>query len=186
MSLILSACDSIPLVFWGSMAAFLIDRVGRKKLMQWGTFMCSISFALVAVGLRYSGERSTSNKGMPIMAVVFIFVYYVFYGMSFLSIPYMYPAEINSQKMRNVGTFFATIVRWTFVYLVVVVTPTAIDNIKWKYYMLFVIFNVCFIPIIWYFYIETAGLSLEQIDRLYEIKHDGGKDMSWSHATCTS
>lgn len=183
MSLILSACDSISLMFWGSMASLLIDRVGRKKLMLWGALMCSISFALVAVGLRYSGEGSTSNKGMSIMAVVFIFVYYIFYGLSFLSIPYMYPAEINSQKMRNVGTSFATTVNWTFVYLVVVVTPTAINNIQWKYYMLYAIFNFCFIPIIWYFYIETAGLSLEQIDRLFEIKHEGGKDMSWSKAT---
>ncbi|ODM17311.1 hypothetical protein SI65_06986 [Aspergillus cristatus] len=137
MALILSAVDSISLMFWGSMAGLLIDRIGRK-----GSSLC---FALVAVGLRYGGA---DNKGMSILAVVFIFVYYVFYGLSLLSIPYIYPAEINSQKMRNIGTSFATTVNWVFVYLVVVVTPTAIENIHWKYYMLYAIFNVCFIPVI--------------------------------------
>ncbi|KAJ6090411.1 hypothetical protein N7486_009226 [Penicillium sp. IBT 16267x] len=149
ISLILSACHSMSLMFWGSMAVFLIDRIGRKQLMLIGVTGSSVCFALVAVGLRYGGP---DNKEMSILAVVFIFVYYVFYGMSLLSIPYMYPAEINSQKMRNIGTSFATTVNWLFVYVIVVATPTAIDNIQWKYYMLFAIFNVCFIPIIWWLY----------------------------------
>lgn len=180
MALILSAVDSISLMFWAAVASLLIDRVGRKRLMLMGVTGSSICFALVTVGLRYGG---TNNKSMSILAVVFIFMYYVFYGMSLLSIPYMYPAEINSQKMRNIGTSFATTVNWVFVYLVVVVTPTAIDNIQWKYYMVYAITNICFVPIIWKFYVETTNLSLEQVDRLFEIKHDNGKDMSWSEAT---
>ena len=180
MALVLSAVDSMSLMFWGSMAALLIDRVGRKNLMLMGVAASSVCFALVAVGLRYGGSE---NRGMSILAVVFIFVYYVFYGMSMLSIPYIYPAEINSQKMRNIGTSFATTINWLFVYVVVVATPTAIQNIKWKYYMLYAIFNFCFIPVIYYFYVETATLSLEQVDRLFEIKHDAGKNMSWDDAT---
>ncbi|QKX61532.1 uncharacterized protein TRUGW13939_08684 [Talaromyces rugulosus] len=180
MALVLSAVDSMSLMFWGSIAALLIDRVGRKKLMLIGVAASSVCFALVAVGLRYGGP---DNKGMSVMAIVFIFAYYVFYGISLLSIPYIYPAEINSQKMRNIGTSFATAVNWIFVYVVVVVTPTAIQNIQWRYYMLYAIFNFCFIPLIHYFYVETATLSLEQVDRLFEIKHDAGKNMSWADAT---
>ncbi|KAJ0420936.1 general substrate transporter [Aspergillus carlsbadensis] len=179
VALILSACDSMSLMFWGAVAALLIDRYGRKKLMLMGVTASSICFALVAVGLRYGGPE---NKGMSVLAVVFIFMYYVFYGMSLLSIPFMYPAEINSQKMRNIGTSFATTVNWLFVYVVVVATPTGIETIGWRYYMLYAIFNFLFIPMIWYFYVETANLSLEQVDRLFEIRHDAGRDMSWSEA----
>ena len=180
MALILSAVDSISLMFWGAVVGLLIDRVGRKRLMLLGVSGSCICFALVAVRLRYGGPE---NKGMSILAVVFIFVYYVFYGMSLLSIPYIYPAEINSQKMRNIGTSFATTVNWTFVYVVVVATPTAIVNIQGRYYMLYAIFNFLFILVIWVLYVETANLSLEQIDCLFEIKHEAGKGMSWSEAT---
>lgn len=38
-------------------------------------------------------------------------------------------------------------------------------------------------PIIYYFYIETAGLSLEEIDKLFEIHYKGGKGMTWKEAT---
>ncbi|KAH7140330.1 general substrate transporter [Dactylonectria estremocensis] len=150
LALILSAGNSMSLMFWGAMAAFLIDRVGRCELMVMGSFASGICFVLVAVGLHFSGSHN-ENRGMSIFAVVFIFVYYVFYGMSLLSIPYMYPAEINSQRMRNIGTSIATAVNWTSVYIVV-----------------------------------TANLSLEQVDRLFEIKYDGGKKISWAEASKTA
>ncbi|KAL0255056.1 hypothetical protein SLS55_009583 [Diplodia seriata] len=182
MALVLSAADSMSLMFWGAVAALLIDRVGRRRLMLWGVAASGVCFALVAVGLRYGGPDS-DNKAMSIFAVVFIFMYYVFYGLSLLSIPYMFPAEINSQRMRNIGTSIATAVNWTFVYVVVVITPTAIDSIGWKYYLVYAVLNFCFVPIIWRWYVETANLSLEQVDRLFEIKYEGGKDTSWKQAT---
>ncbi|KAM0192753.1 hypothetical protein ACHAPI_008113 [Fusarium lateritium] len=181
MALILTAADNMQLMFWGALAAILIDRVGRRRLMMMGVVASSICFALVAVGLRYSGPNN-SNKSMSILAVAFIFIYYVFYGMSLLSIPFMYPAEINSQRMRNTGTSIATAINWTCVYLVVVVTPTAIDAIGWKYYLVYAVTNFCFIPIVWRWYIETAKLPLEQVDTLFRIKHEGGSSISWKEA----
>lgn len=41
----------------------------------------------------------------------------------FISIPYVYPSEINSQTMRNKGTATAMIVNWLMVYVVVLITP---------------------------------------------------------------
>lgn len=38
-------------------------------------------------------------------------------------------------------------------------------------------------PIIWIFYIETAGLSLEQIDRIFEVKYECDSHISYSEAT---
>ena len=48
--------------------------------------------------------------------------------------------------------------------------------------MIFGILNFSFLPIIWYFFVETAGLSLEEIDRLFEIKYDN-PGMSYKEAT---
>ncbi|EXF83405.1 hypothetical protein CFIO01_13262 [Colletotrichum fioriniae PJ7] len=164
MALILSACDNMQLMFWGGLAALLIDRVGRRRLMMFGVTASILCFVVVAVGLRYGGPGS-NNTSMSILAVAFIFMYYVFYGLSLLSIPYMYPAEINSQRMRNTGTSIATAVNWIFVYVVVVITPTAIDSIGWKYYLVYAITNICFLPIIWRC-----------------IKHEGGRSISWKEA----
>jgi hypothetical protein len=46
---------------------------------------------------------------------------------------------------------------------------------------MFGIINFCFLPIIWYF-VETAGLSLEEIDQFFEIKYKN-PGMSYKEAT---
>jgi Sugar (and other) transporter len=49
---------------------------------------------------------------------------HVLQGLSFLSIPFMYPSEINNQRMRNTGNAVAMITNWVFVYVIVLITPT--------------------------------------------------------------
>jgi len=51
--------------------------------------------------------------------------------------------------------------------MVVQVTPVGISNIGWRYYIIFAIFNACFVPIMYFFYPETKGLELEDVDRLF-------------------
>lgn len=40
----------------------------------------------------------------------------------------------------------------------------AINNIGWRTYIIFAAFNLAFIPMIYFFYPETAGFSLEAVD----------------------
>ncbi|KAI0477442.1 general substrate transporter [Xylariaceae sp. FL0804] len=176
LALVLSACNSISLMLAGTAAVFLIDTLGRRKLMLLGATAQSLSFFLVAICL------SVGTPGGSIGAVVFIFTYYIFYGLSYLSIPWLYPAEINSQRMRNVGTSASTTTNWVFVYVIVLITPIGIDNLGWRFYLIFGFFNAAFFPLVYFFYVETAKLSLEQIDRVFELKSENGKSISWAQA----
>lgn len=176
LALILSACNNISLMFFGVMAMLLIDTLGRRKLMLLGATAQSISFFMVAVGLR------VGTSPMSIFTTVFIFVYYAFYGLSYLSIPWLYPAEINSQRMRNIGTSISTCTNWVFVYVIVLITPLGIQNLGWRFYLMFGFFNIAFLPLVWFFYIETSKLTLEQIDRVFEIKYESGGQISYKEA----
>jgi hypothetical protein len=70
-ALILSAIDFLSLCFWGLMIHFVIERVGRKKLMFYGAFGQSVCFAMAAIGL------GIGTKTMNGVAVAFIFLYHV-------------------------------------------------------------------------------------------------------------
>ena len=85
----------------------------------------SICLAMVAAGL------AVDTKDLLIVAVVFIYLYYTFYGLSFLSMPFMYPAEINSQRTRNIGTSLSTMTNRCLCYVVVCVTAPGIANLGW-------------------------------------------------------
>ena len=51
--------------------------------------------------------------------------------------------------------------------MIVQVTPVAITNIGWRTYIIFAVLNTAFVPIIYFFFPETKGIELEDMDRLF-------------------
>lgn len=50
---------------------------------------------------------------------------------------------------------------------VVEITPPALENIGWRTYVIFAALNLVNASLVWAFYPETAGLTLESIDKLF-------------------
>ena len=67
--------------------------------------------------------------------------------------------------------------------MAVVDIVSGIQNLEWRFYIIFAVLNASFIPIIWFFYMETAGLSLDEIDRVFEIKYAPGQEISYKEAS---
>lgn len=59
---------------------------------------------------------------------------------------------------------------------VVEITPPALANIGYRTYIIFAVFNIANAIIVWCFYPETAGQTLESIDRLFAKEDDGWLD----------
>jgi hypothetical protein len=61
--------------------------------------------------------------------------------------------------------------------MIVEITPIALTNIKYKFYVILAIFNICIAAIVFFFFPETNQMSLEEIDFYFAEKHGGtGKD----------
>lgn len=163
LSYILSACNQMNSTTSLVLCTFfLVDRVGRKPLMFWGALSQGICYMIVVIAL------SIGTKNSSIVAISFMFGYYTTFGLSWWMVPWLYPAEINSLQYRNTGAAVATATNWIFNYVVVLITPTGIGNIAYRYYIIYAVMNFSFMPIVYYFYEETVGLSLEEIDELFE------------------
>ena len=66
---------------------------------------------------------------------------------------------------------------------VVEITPPGIQSLGWQFYIIWTVFNAAFVPTIYLFYPETAGRSLEDIDRMYR---DNPKLLVFRDKTITS
>ena len=79
-------------------------------------------------------------------------------------------SEIMPLSIRGRGNAFATgIGNWLVSTLFAQVSPIALRRIKWRYYFVFVAFNIVVtIPTIALLFKETRQLSLEEIDLLFE------------------
>lgn len=69
--------------------------------------------------------------------------------------------------MRTKGAALASASDWLFNYFIVQLTPLGIHHLRWKFYIIFFILNAVFVPLVYLFYPETAGKSLEEIDLMF-------------------
>lgn len=141
-----------------------IESFGRRTLLMSMAAAQSIAFLGVAISTEV-GHDLTSG----IIAAVCISAYFVAFGFAWNAIPWLYPAEINSLSMRTKGAALATACDWLFNYLVVQTTPIGMHYLHWGIYLIYAVFNALFVPIVYYLVVETAGRSLEQMDRWFEL-----------------
>ncbi|KAF7173228.1 hypothetical protein CNMCM5623_005474 [Aspergillus felis] len=161
MSMILGGVNMIVYSIFATFSWFLIERVGRRKLFLWGTVGQCLSMVLTFACL-IPGTPSAA-KG----AAVGLFTYIASFGATWLPLPWLYPAEISPIKTRAKANAISTCTNWLFNFLIVMVTPIMISNISWGTYLFFACINACFLPVIYLFYPETAGRSLEEIDLIF-------------------
>ncbi|GAA88941.1 MFS sugar transporter [Aspergillus luchuensis] len=115
---------------------FLLDRVGRRKPMLFGTI--AITIALICEAALYSQNLDGTRKGYSIGGVFFIFCITVIFSLSFGPCSWVYMAEVMPMQIRGRGNAFATAIgNWAVSTLWNQVSPIALDKIQWKFYFVF-------------------------------------------------
>lgn len=66
--------------------------------------------------------------------------------------------------MRTKGAALGAATNWIFNFMVVEVTPIGIQNLGWRFYIIWIVLNAAMVPTVYLFYPETAGRSLEDMD----------------------
>ncbi|EME38944.1 hypothetical protein DOTSEDRAFT_180963 [Dothistroma septosporum NZE10] len=146
------------------LALFVVDRLGRRKLMMFGSAGMAVSLLVIGASLSYATPQ---NKGPAFAATVFIFVYDTFFALGWLGVTWLYPAEVTPIRIRTEANGFSTCCNWIFNYAVVQLAPIMINTIAWKTYFVFFCFNIAFIPVIYFVFPETNGWKLETLDAIF-------------------
>ena len=177
-------CTEIMFVVGSFFPAFFIDRVGRRRPMMWGSFGLGICMMMVAVLLSFKGtgkQHATSSA-----SVTFFFLvsnisdglmcllnadistqYMLIFGASVNCIPWCYVPEILPLHARAKGTAVGISSNWLWNFVIVMITPVIISRLQWKAYLIFMCTNFAFVPLVYFCYPETANLTLEEIDFLF-------------------
>ncbi|KAJ2985080.1 hypothetical protein NUW58_g5725 [Xylaria curta] len=165
---LIAALASVSYLFASLIAAPMVERFGRRVMMVVSTSIQLICFILITVLLYFIEKPGYPFKNEVAKAsVVWFFVYYIGFALGMLGIPWLYPTEINSLPMRTKGAAVATMTNWLTNFLVVEVTPIGIQNLGWRFYIIWAVINAVSLPIIWAFFPETANRSLEDLDGYY-------------------
>lgn len=79
----------------------------------------------------------------------------------------MYASEIMPLRTRNKGVALGAASHWLSNFIVVYVTPQAIQSLGYRLYIIWASMNATFVPLTWLFYPETARRSLEDMDEIF-------------------
>lgn len=150
---------------WYVLASFItwytIDRVGRRKLL------ISMAFAMCCVLVAEAVCVASGTKSGAIGAVVFVFLFEAAFTAGWMATVWIYPAEVLPLKTRAKGASLAAAANFLGNFLVVEVTPIGLQNIGWKFYLVWAVTNLINGVIVYCLYPETATLQLEAIDKLF-------------------
>ncbi|KAJ9641523.1 hypothetical protein H2201_004007 [Coniosporium apollinis] len=171
MARLLAACNSVSYLLFSTIGIPNVERWGRRKMMIYAAAGQCFCWLIITVLLRYTEIPDYPNKkAIASASIAFFFLYYVFFGIGWQGVPWLYPTEINSLSMRAKGAALGTATNWIFNFMVVEITLPGIESLGWQFYIIWTVFNGAFVPIVYFFYPETAGRSLEDLDRYFHDK----------------
>ncbi|KAK6371686.1 hypothetical protein LTS17_008509 [Exophiala oligosperma] len=163
LSRVISGCLQIWQFFCATLAVFLVDRIGRRKLLLIGSFGMIIAQSGLAALTKYAA----GSKSIAGATLLFDFMTLFFFPIGLFLIPFMYSAEISPLRIRAKVTAMSTATNWIFNFLVAEVTPLGFDHLGWKYYTVYVCTSSLAFTVYFFFCPETKGRALEDIDEIF-------------------
>ncbi|CAN9232271.1 unnamed protein product [Alternaria sp. RS040] len=183
LSLLLGGVINLMFFLGSLLPTFTLDRTGRRKPMMWGSLGLGLSMMMISILLSFKGEDGRVLKSTASASVAFFFTYMLAFGMTMNCIPWVYVPEILPLHVRAKGTAVGISANWIWNFFVVMITPTLLNSLAWKGYLIFMALNFAFIPLIvglrictqtslpnvlqYFCYPETANLTLEEVDWLF-------------------
>lgn len=170
-------------VFWNTVFMLFIDKVGRRKLLIPSLFGTGAAMCVEATLARYfdfgahTADSAALRAASPaaLRAAIAMFFVFSFFFTALGMISWVYQSEIFPTPIRARGSSVATATNWSLNLVFAQCSPIALTSIKYKYFYCFVGFNWAAMILVWAFYPETVGRSLEEVEEVFSGQVAGGQ-----------
>ncbi|KAL4948565.1 general substrate transporter [Aspergillus filifer] len=182
-NLVASSIQYVINVVMTIFALIFIDRWGRRiPLLIGSTLMMTFMFANAGIMATYGkpappggvdnvaeeswdmSDAQSAAKG--IIACTYLFV--ASYAPTWGPVSWIYPPELFPLRLRGKAVAVTTASNWIFNFALSYFVPPAFENIKWKVYILFGVFCATMTIHVFFFFPETAGKTLEDVDAMFQ------------------
>ena len=145
-------------------AVFIIDKVGRKKLIYWGVSGMIICLICIAVYFQYGHVIGLGNGFMLTFFLLYIFCCAIsISAVVFVLLSEMYPNRVRGRAMSIAG-----LALWVGTYIIGQITPSLLGWSESGTFIIFATMCVPYIFIMWKLVPETTGKTLEEIESYWE------------------
>lgn len=148
---------------------YLIDRLGRKKLLLIGSLGYILSLTMVAICFAFHAS--------PVLLMSYLLLFIAAHAIGQGAVIWVFISEIFPNKIRAAGQSFGASVHWVFAAIITLITPFFLDEKKgifkdnpWPIFAFFA--GMMVLQLIWVLtkMPETKGVSLEELEKKLAIQ----------------
>ncbi|KAI5478473.1 hypothetical protein MNV49_005114 [Pseudohyphozyma bogoriensis] len=153
---------------------YLPDKIGRRKMLLLGAVVTCACFMITA-GLNTTAPAGGNLSGAPAKAALaLMFIWYFFFGLGWSPLVWITCAEVCSARAREPTLSFATFSAFSTSLIITLVSPYIQDagygNLGASIGFIWGGFTFVSIFFVWFFIPEMKGLTLEQLDYLFDSR----------------
>ncbi|CAI4364775.1 BDN_1c_G0011800.mRNA.1.CDS.1 [Saccharomyces cerevisiae] len=162
---------------------YVVDRYGRRTCLLWGAASmtaCMVVYASVGVTRLWpNGQDQPSSKGAGNCMICFACFYIFCFATTWAPIPYVVVSETFPLRVKSKAMSIATAANWLWGFLIGFFTPFITGAINFYYGY---VFMGCLVFMFFYVLLvvpETKGLTLEEVNTMWEEGVLPWKSASW-------
>ncbi|KAI8716150.1 hypothetical protein NCS52_00908000 [Fusarium sp. LHS14.1] len=148
-------------------AMLIIDRVGRKPLLQIGSVVMGASMVTVGVIVAKFRHDWPSHVAAGWSAVALIWVYIAGFGATWGPVSWTLVSEIFPLSIRAKGASIGASSNWVNNFAIAFFVPPMLEAWAWGTYIFFAVFLAAGIVWVWIYLPETKNATLEDMDRVF-------------------
>ncbi|GAB7364595.1 hypothetical protein MBLNU230_g5401t1 [Neophaeotheca triangularis] len=171
-SLLYTGANAIPYTAATVATWWLADHWGRRPLLILGGALMALLLSIVCVFNEAGMNVTTKANGQ----YAFVMLFNIVYGFTWGPMPWLIPAEIFPLRGRSKGQAISTASNWCFNFIIGMVSPDAFDSIGGYFYVVIAGFCLFSAGLAYFYYVETAHLTLEEIAVAFGEKAFDGSD----------
>ncbi|EXK78067.1 hypothetical protein FOQG_17248 [Fusarium oxysporum f. sp. raphani 54005] len=165
--LLINAINGVICWLAATCGSSLLDKLGRRPMMMGGLTGCLLAYIMLTA----FAAQSSNNKDLVYGVIVSVYLFGIAFASGMTPSATLYPMEILPNRTRAKGSsikfLFLNIATMTNTYGISV----GIKAIGWKLYLVYIVWIVFEICFIYFFYVETKGKTLEELDEIFEAKN---------------
>lgn len=119
---------------------FIVGRIGRKTAFMGGA--AGMGTFMLIIAIIVAKDPPTGHvTGPTIAAIIMVYCEAAAYNMSWGPVSWLYLGEIFPTRIREFGIAIGAAAQWLFNFMLSQITPHAINNLGWRTFLMFSIFN---------------------------------------------
>ncbi|KAF2763096.1 general substrate transporter [Pseudovirgaria hyperparasitica] len=164
--LLISAINPLFSMLAAILGASLLDRLGRRTMLLGGLAGALVAYILLTAFT----ARTPHNPDLAYGTIVSIYAFGIFFAWGWTPLQTLYAVECLETRTRAKGSglnfLFLNVAMMVNTYGISV----GIERIGWRLYLVYIGWIVVEMGVVWGFFVETAGHTLEELGRVFEAR----------------